>query len=88
MGHGGMAGGMAPVPSATVEEREERSFPENALQHLILLQKGPPAGFSDLKGVPRHFYKFQKNSYRLYLTFRAFTKIDGPKQNVLGNICS
>ena len=67
--------GMAPVRRCTVATGEEdgglRITPRPLLNNL---QKGPPAEFGNLKEVPEHFYKIQKISYRLQLTFRCCTK--------------
>ena len=43
-------------------------------EHLINLQKCPPAEFGNLKEALEHFYKFPKNSHRLCLTFGTSTK--------------
>ena len=67
---------------------EEEELPKNPLATFSQIAKRSPASFGDLIEAPGHFYKFQENSYRLDLTFRASSKIYGPKQNVLGNICS
>ena len=70
-----MAGGMAPVPSATVEEREGRDFPGKPPATFNLIAKRSRDTCRDLIRAPGHFYKFPKISYRLDLTFRPSTKI-------------
>ena len=57
----------------TVEE--EKKFPGNPLATFSQIAKRSPASFGDLKEALKHFYKFQKNSPKLPLSFRSFTKI-------------
>ena len=52
---------------------------ENPLANFKRIAKRSLAGFSNLKEEPGHFYKFQKNSYKLPLSFRSFTKKWGSK---------
>ena len=54
---------------------EEDAFTKNPPSRFYKIAKRSPASFSNLKEAFKHFYKFQKNSPRLHLSFRSFTKI-------------
>ena len=54
--------------------RRKRKIRKNPLASFKIISKGSLAGFSDLNWAPGHFYKFQKNSHGLDLTFRISTK--------------
>ena len=54
---------------------EEDAFTKNPPSRFYKIAKRSPASFGDLIETPGPFYKIQKNSYRLDLPFRPFTKI-------------
>ena len=75
-------------PLCGKKERGKENLRKTPWQFLNELRKGPTAGFNNLIKSPGQFYKFQKNSHKLDLTFRPSTKIGEVKQNVLVRTCS